>query len=76
MDDNFIDTVKVSLDNSKTCWRYQNFSSREEDVHEHSPFIYGQSVKGGKRFDEMGGHFLGGFQGEFDEWEFSLGEIF
>ena len=29
----------------KTFWRYQNFSSREEDVHAHCPPIYGRSVK-------------------------------
>ena len=44
---NFINTVKVSWENSQTFWKYQNFSFRE-DVQVRSPPIYGQSVKSRK----------------------------
>ena len=64
--ENFMNIAKVSWENSKTFSRYQNFSSREEDVHVHSPPIYGQSVKWRKTINEMG--FLGG--------NFPKGEIY
>ena len=31
--------AKVSWENSNLFWRHQNFSSREEDVHVHSPLL-------------------------------------
>ena len=58
--ENFIIVAKVSWENSKPFWRYQNFWSREEDVHVHSPPIYGRSVKWRKTVNEMGVNIPGG----------------
>ena len=77
--ENFFNIAKVPWENSKPFWRYQNFSSREEDVHVLSP-IYGRSVKWRKTINEMGGNipgvnFLGGnFPGEiFQGWVWWVG---
>ena len=57
---NFINIAKFSWENSKPSWRYQNFSSMEEDVHVHSPPIYGRSDKWRNTINEMDGNILGG----------------
>ena len=58
--ENFINKVKISWESSKPSWRYQNFLSREKDVHVRSSLIYGRSIKWKKTINEMGGNFPGG----------------
>ena len=57
---NLVTIAKVSWEKSKLSSRYLNFLSREEDIHIHSSFIYGRSVKRRKTINEMGGHIPGG----------------
>ena len=45
--------------NIEPFWRYQSFSSRDEDVHVHSLHIYEKSIKRRKIINEMGGNILG-----------------
>ena len=58
--ENFINMATISWEKSKPSWRYQNFFSREEDVHVPSSPIYGNSVKWRKTINEMGGNIPGG----------------
>ena len=58
--ENFINIANVSWENFKPFWRLQNYLSREEDVHVHSPSIYGQIVRWRKTINEMGGNIAGG----------------
>ena len=54
--ENVINIANVSWENFKPFWRLQNYWSREEDVHVHSPSIYGRIVKWKKTINEMGGN--------------------
>ena len=58
--------LPVSWENSKPFWRYQNISSREEDVHLHSPPNYGRSVSEERQL-------INGW--EYSRWEFSGGNF-
>ena len=60
----------------KTFWRYQNFLSREEDVHVHSPPFIDEVLSEERQLIKWVGTFwVGIFRGEFsrgkfDGWEF------
>ena len=43
--ENFINIAKVSLEKSKAFWRYQNFSSEEEDVRVLSPPVMDEVLR-------------------------------
>ena len=49
-----------SSGNIEPFWRYQNFSSRKEDVNVHSPPIYGRIIKWRKTMNQMSGNIPGG----------------
>lgn len=71
--DNFINIAKVSKENPKLFWRYQNVSFMEEDVHVHSPLpIDGQTVMWRKTINIMGGNIP---DGHFFKWKFSGGNF-
>ena len=69
--------AKVSWENSKLFWKYQNFSSSKTDVYVHFPPIYEQSVKWRKIIKEMGGHIPGeNFQGGIFRQEIFQGKFY